>query len=185
MWVACPPVERLITSCHPPRIHHEQLYKDCLRLVYHVAEDVSLPSPSPCELSACGGGVEAKRASQRHTPPCKFSARQKEYACACCWLHVSAMMFRLHLLTSPPRQHKNVNPNQVKAIVKQQFLMNAVVTDHKKLEDLKNAAMRALTNYVMHLSQKCVPPPTRMTRHTLSVQATPHISSLAFAFQEG
>ena len=60
-------------------------------------------------------------------------------------------------------QHKNVNPHLVKVLVKKQFLMNKDVTDQKQLDKLKNAAMSGLTNYVMHLSQKCdtFPLPTR------------------------
>mmetsp|Transcript_31391 Transcript_31391/g.76927 ORF Transcript_31391/g.76927 Transcript_31391/m.76927 type:complete len:98 (-) Transcript_31391:168-461(-) len=50
-------------------------------------------------------------------------------------------------------EHKTVNVKQVRTVVKQQFMMNANETDPKKLEELKNAALRALTNYVMHLSQ--------------------------------
>mmetsp|Transcript_26772 Transcript_26772/g.67595 ORF Transcript_26772/g.67595 Transcript_26772/m.67595 type:complete len:116 (+) Transcript_26772:40-387(+) len=50
-------------------------------------------------------------------------------------------------------ENQGVNVRQVRSIVKQQFMMNKDVTDPTKLEDLKNTALRALTNYVMHLSQ--------------------------------
>jgi hypothetical protein len=52
-------------------------------------------------------------------------------------------------------QHKNVNYNQVRSVLKQQFMLNKYETDPKKLEELKSAALRALTNYVMHISQRC------------------------------
>eukprot|EP00285_Hemiselmis_virescens_P004988 CAMPEP_0173389804 /NCGR_PEP_ID=MMETSP1356-20130122/13497_1 /TAXON_ID=77927 ORGANISM="Hemiselmis virescens, Strain PCC157" /NCGR_SAMPLE_ID=MMETSP1356 /ASSEMBLY_ACC=CAM_ASM_000847 /LENGTH=113 /DNA_ID=CAMNT_0014347055 /DNA_START=13 /DNA_END=354 /DNA_ORIENTATION=+ len=59
----------------------------------------------------------------------------------------------LRLVYHVAEEHKGVNPRQVRSIVKQQFMMNAQVTEPAKLDELKNAALRALTNYVMHLSQ--------------------------------
>ena len=41
---------------------------------------------------------------------------------------------------------------EVKKLVKQQFLLNANVTEEAKLKDLKNKALNALTNYIMYLS---------------------------------
>ena len=53
-------------------------------------------------------------------------------------------------------QHKSVNVPEVRKLVKQQFLLNANVTDATKISELKNKALNALTNYVMFLSQKYV-----------------------------
>ena len=53
-------------------------------------------------------------------------------------------------------QHKSVNVPEVRKLVKQQFLLNANVTDALKISELKNKALNALTNYVMFLSQKYV-----------------------------
>ncbi len=51
-------------------------------------------------------------------------------------------------------QHKSVNVPEVRKLVKQQFQLNANVTDPTKLTDLKNKALTALTNYVMFMSQR-------------------------------
>jgi hypothetical protein len=53
-------------------------------------------------------------------------------------------------------QHKSVNVPEVRKLVKQQFQLNANVTDPAKLTDLKNKALTALTNYVMFISQRFV-----------------------------
>jgi uncharacterized alpha/beta hydrolase family protein len=47
-----------------------------------------------------------------------------------------------------------VNVPEVKKLVKQQFFLNANVTDAQKLSELKNKALNALTNYVMYISQR-------------------------------
>lgn len=51
-------------------------------------------------------------------------------------------------------QHKSVDAQQVRRLVRQQFMQNAHVTDPEKLSSLKGNAMSALTNYVMHISKR-------------------------------
>jgi hypothetical protein len=53
-------------------------------------------------------------------------------------------------------QHKSVNVPEVRKLVKQQFQLNANVTNPAKLTELKNKALTALTNYVMFISQRFV-----------------------------
>ena len=49
-------------------------------------------------------------------------------------------------------QHKTVDAQQVRRLVKQQFFLHAHETDETKIAKLKKNAMSALTNYVMHIS---------------------------------
>lgn len=53
-------------------------------------------------------------------------------------------------------QHKTVDTQQVRRLVKQQFFLHANETDETKIAKLKKNAMSALTNYVMHISVGCV-----------------------------
>ena len=60
-------------------------------------------------------------------------------------------------------QHKTVDAQQVRRLVKQQFFLHAHETDENKIAKLKKNAMSALTNYVMHISVGyACPAPTRL-----------------------
>ena len=50
-------------------------------------------------------------------------------------------------------QNKRVDQQQVILMVRQQFMLNAHVTNPEKLSTLKGNAMSALTNYVMHIAK--------------------------------
>jgi hypothetical protein len=105
-----------------------QLYKDCLRLVYHVATEV------------CGCVCRSARPWSFVRPACFLPGR----GLACVVTDVS--------LSRAGVQHKTVDPQQVRRLVKQQFFLHAHETDANKIAVLKKNAMSALTNYVMHIS---------------------------------
>ena len=58
----------------------------------------------------------------------------------------------LRLVYHVATEHKTIDPQQVRRLVKQQFQMHAHETDSGKIAMLKKNAMSALTNYVMHIS---------------------------------
>jgi hypothetical protein len=140
-----------------------QLYKDCLRLVYHVATEVR---GCVCEsrLNSAVVPVSPLCPSPGHmlvfspmvSPSCdgarKFSAVLRSFR-----LTDLSASFELSNL-----QHKSIDPQQVRQLVKQQFFLHAHETDANKIANLKRNAMSALTNYVMHISVGYVPRSSRL-----------------------
>jgi len=59
----------------------------------------------------------------------------------------------LRMVKHVGHEHKRMDQQQVILMVRQQFMLNAHVTNPEKLSTLKGNAMSALTNYVMHIAK--------------------------------